>query len=253
MRVTCCIFTCRPRAHTREAASPITGRAIRKPSINQADPLLHPQTDRRVPRAHLFTHVRSLRDHAHEWHNPSVRGPRTGDDHGHSDPSQARTPHEPHADGERTIPVMVQRADRAAPAPLQRVITDQIHTGPCWYTSLDEKHEHLATHRERRPSCSGEHVRNEALGGCLVVATGTQRCSDRPASLASSVPVHTIIRVLQVERDTMAERQLHISHEIGKGQKCSPGHEWYCGQLLSSLTRCSCLVLSPQWTTSSSG
>src|SRR6266496_2234198 len=85
--------------------------------------------------------------------------------------------------GEGTIAVMASEARLAAPASFQRFIDHEIPAFSGWHKGLDDQQEQLATHRERRPSCSVEDLMEATPVGCLVVAAGAQGCCGRAASL----------------------------------------------------------------------
>jgi hypothetical protein len=82
------------------------------------------------------------------------------------------------------LPGMAPCADRAAPAPLHRVVDHQIDTCSDRDNGFEEEHEHLTAPLSRRPTRSSEGLEKEAPVGRVLVATGTQSCRDRLASLS---------------------------------------------------------------------
>jgi hypothetical protein len=223
--VTCGCRACRPRSSTREAVSPISVMERRgEPSTDQADHLMRPHPHGLLSRAQPFTPVRSGCQHTHERQRPPLCCPGERRHHRHHDPSQSRTPYRPLSAGESTLTVMASRADRATPAPFQRVIDHEIHAGSGWHNGLDDQHEHLATHRERRPLCSVTDLMEATPGGCPVEAFGTQSCCTGAASLRqqrSGSHRHPFSPCRS--RTPWSKNRQNVSNGVGKGHEHPPG------------------------------
>jgi len=160
--------------------------AVGKPSASQADQVMRPPPDRRVPRAQLFTSLWSRGTSAHERQRPAVLCLRQRHHHCHHDPARTGTAHRPLAAGESALAVMSACADRAAPSPLSGVIDDQIHARSGWHNGRNTEQEELTTHRQRRPTGSVALGRCHAGGLLTLVRIGN--ALPGPGSAAEQAP-----------------------------------------------------------------
>jgi len=163
--------------HQRDAA-------IRKPSTHQA-PLVRPHPDGRVPRAQACAHLRGGRQHAREGQRPPLCGP--GERHHHG-PDAGCADSTLSQECLRVLIVRPQRRcsvssmTRSTPAPAGT--TDATRSKSPWQRTargLDGGSGGTGSHR---------------LSGLGLWHAGLFATVRRPR--ASSVPVHHVIRVLQV-------------------------------------------------------
>ncbi len=117
-----------------------------EPSMDEADHLMCPHRDGLVPLAQSFAHFRRRRGHTEERQRPSMVRPGQVDDDCHHNPAQARAAYRALFARKRTVSVMTSFAVLAAPAPFQRFVDDQVHTGPGWHKRLNDQQEQLPAH-----------------------------------------------------------------------------------------------------------